>query len=192
MVRLGRLSATDAVGSSIGWAAQSRECGQQGKHLAAAARLAHLLPLLEAGAPRHILCQGLAGDGQAAAVHQVALVQVLQDGRGAAHLQGGTQRGVVCGVLLWSSSIAAAAEPSRACCLLPPSLFYSLLFYSWLAPPCRPPGPHLVHILHDVLPRGLEVCDERHAVADALEVVQGEGQAAGVRHGDQVQHCRGR
>lgn len=50
-------------------------------------------------------------------------------------------------------------------------------------------APHLVHILHHVLARGLEVGNEGHAVRNALEVVQGEVQAAGARHGNQVQHC---
>ena len=46
----------------------------------------------------------------------------------------------------------------------------------------------LVHVLHDVLARGLEVRDEGRLVGDGLEVVQGERNAHGVRHGDQVQH----
>mmetsp|Transcript_13416 Transcript_13416/g.57198 ORF Transcript_13416/g.57198 Transcript_13416/m.57198 type:complete len:458 (-) Transcript_13416:380-1753(-) len=46
----------------------------------------------------------------------------------------------------------------------------------------------LVHVLHDVLARGLEVRDEGDPVGDSLEVVQGERDAHGVRHGDQVQH----
>ena len=60
--------------------------------------------------------------------------------------------------------------------------------------PPRPPAPpptHQVHILHDVLARGLEVGDEGDAVRHALEVVQGELKAAGAGHGDQVQHCGG-
>ena len=46
----------------------------------------------------------------------------------------------------------------------------------------------LVHVLHDVLARGLEIRDEGRLVGDGLEVVQGERDAHGVRHGDQVQH----
>mmetsp|Transcript_32903 Transcript_32903/g.72662 ORF Transcript_32903/g.72662 Transcript_32903/m.72662 type:complete len:363 (+) Transcript_32903:1159-2247(+) len=47
---------------------------------------------------------------------------------------------------------------------------------------------HLVHVLHHVAARGLEVSDEGHAVADALEVIQGQLQAHRACHGDQMQH----
>ena len=51
---------------------------------------------------------------------------------------------------------------------------------------------NLVHVLHDVLARRLEVGDERYPVAHGLEVVDAELDAARVRDGDQVQDGVGR
>jgi len=40
-------------------------------------------------------------------------------------------------------------------------------------------APDLVHVLHDILARGLKVGNEWNLVADALEVIEGELDASG-------------
>mmetsp|Transcript_108 Transcript_108/g.282 ORF Transcript_108/g.282 Transcript_108/m.282 type:complete len:220 (-) Transcript_108:614-1273(-) len=47
---------------------------------------------------------------------------------------------------------------------------------------------HLVQILHDIFATRLQVGDERHLVANPLEVIQSHLHPARIRHGDQMQH----
>jgi hypothetical protein len=68
-----KLTSTDAT-ELVGHCRVINAGRKKGRYPAEAALPAHLLAFLEAGASRHILSQGLAGDGQAATIHQVALV----------------------------------------------------------------------------------------------------------------------
>ena len=47
---------------------------------------------------------------------------------------------------------------------------------------------HGVHILHDVLAARLKVGNERHAIADVLEIVDAERDLGRARHGEQMEH----
>ena len=53
-------------------------------------------------------------------------------------------------------------------------------------------APYGMQILHHVGAAGLEIAQQRHTVADRLEVVDRHIDADGTRHGDQVKHRVGR
>ena len=79
----------------------------------------YILPFPQSRAGSQVLSQGLASHGEAGAVHQVVLVQVLEDGGGATHLRASRQYRVLLAI---QEPVACLTSVHRSRCTgSPPS-----------------------------------------------------------------------